>query len=76
MTDNYGNEVEVGAIVAYNWSGQIAVGEVVRITPRGTIWISLHLPTWGVFCRQKSSISKVHNPLSCLVLRRADGSRT
>ena len=77
MLDNYENDIEVGCIVAYNWGGQIAVGEVMRITPKGVIWINQRRPRpTSLFYHQKSSISKVRNVRSCLVLRRADGSLT
>lgn len=33
LKDKYGNPLEVGARVAFNWSGEVCIGTLIAITP-------------------------------------------
>jgi len=66
--DARGNPIEEGCRVAYNISGDIALGEVLSVGPRG---FKVRL---GHFCAGKPAghISKVRRATSILVLTPAD----
>lgn len=79
MLDNRGNEIVVGAKVAYNYSGQIAVGEVISAKP--TIWTSPDKARWSKIeiklgcnmntdgvVKKPGKLSIVKNPQNVLVL--------
>ena len=83
LVDNRGTPITVGAKVAYNLSGQIAVGEVVTAKP--TVWTGLHegknckievklackMNTDGLV-KKPGKISKVSSPQNVLVLFEGD----
>jgi hypothetical protein len=71
MTDNRDVELEVGQRVAFNLSGQIAKGEIVKIAPprfnqKRSIHVSLIHRAAG---HNAGHISKVTNEKNVLVLR-------
>lgn len=62
--DHRGAEVMVGDRVAYNWSGDIAMGIVARITASGTIFIDREWPPPS----GKVNLSKVLRSTSVMVI--------
>jgi hypothetical protein len=69
MKDNRGTPIEVGCQVAYNYSGQIAVGKVLSATPKKiTIELGINMNTDGVV-KRPGKISIVKNRQNVLVLK-------
>jgi hypothetical protein len=72
--DSQGTPLRVGQRVAYNMSGDVVPGEIVRISTRISI---LHTgrPV-GLYHGKDDHISKVRNSSSILVLSEPDSSGT
>lgn len=74
MRDLRGNEIEVGAVVAYNLSGTIAIGRIVKIVPRvgwrGEEAWTFHIdPLKAHFeLKIRPGVSKVTRPENLLVM--------
>jgi hypothetical protein len=68
--DHAGHEIEVGDTVAYNWSGDIAMGIVTSrgSSGRGPFVIQQLIPG------KQTNPSRVSSPRSILVLQKADGT--
>jgi hypothetical protein len=67
--DNRGTVVKIGHRVAFNISGDVAVGDVVGISRGGVISIMLLHQADG---KNTGHISKVKKPQSLIVLRREE----
>lgn len=69
--DNRGAEITIGCRVAYNMSGQIAVGivfDIIRSRRNGRSGLLFKIePEYPVWARRQTE-SKVHDPSSILVL--------
>lgn len=68
LRDNRGTLIEAGCQVAYNYSGQIAVGKVISATAaKITIELGCKMNTDGV-PKKPGKISIVKNPQNVMVL--------
>ena len=74
--DNRGTEIQTGQIVAYNISGQVALGRISEVTrsyryssPGWTIRVELLHAAAG---KHSGHYSTVRNPLNLLVLLKGD----
>lgn len=78
LTDNRGAEITPGATVAYNISGQVAKGVVLKVHPRATGHSATKLEV--VLChsaagKRKGHVSKLKNALGVLVVDEMGPSR-
>lgn len=69
LTDVRGSVIDVGVKVAYNISGDVALGEVERLDSSGRIFVRLAHRAAG---QPPGHISRVRHATSVLVLKETD----
>ena len=71
MKDNRGTEIEIGQTVVYNFSGEIAIGKLEKITERkryGYTYNEFHIRRQSPKGSWTKDVSKVTRPENLMVI--------
>ena len=72
MKDCYGTEIEIGSKVAYNYSGQVRIGEVTDLwqkeVQRKERWFRPYMK-YRITVKEGDGKSKISSPLNLVVIK-------